>query len=144
MDFWPDYNYDFDTVFKTTVNPEGTHPEVSTVRQELNEFKIELKPWLQEVGDSRKVKLELLKAFLEAYVVSDPGSKLSVKEFNPMVVKYVHAKSGLVLEPTSIKGLMEALFNKPKGDPNFWYKGHRDNFYKELRWKNQMEPLKSN
>jgi hypothetical protein len=135
MDFWPDNDFDFDRVFRTTVNPKGVDPEVAKLRQELNEFKTELKPWLQEVGDSRKTKLELLKTFIQTYIVSDPSGKLSVKEFNPMFVKYVHTKSGLIVEPTSIKGYMESLFNKPKDDPKFWYKGHRECFYSGLRWK---------
>ena len=139
MDFWPDNDFDFDRVFRTTVNPKGVDPELAKVRQELNDFKTELKPWLQEVGDSRKTKLELLKTFLQTYIVSDGSGKLSVKEFNPMFVKYVHTKSGLIVEPTSIKGYMESLFSKPKDDPNFWYKGHRECFYKGLRWKTKEE-----
>jgi hypothetical protein len=139
MDFWPDHDFDFDRVFRTTVNPKGVDPELAKVRQELNDIKSELKPWLQEVGDSRKSKLELLKTFLQTYIVSDASGKLSVKEFNPMFVKFVHTKSGLIVEPTSIKGYMESLFNKSKDDPNFWYKGHRECFYRGLRWKTQDE-----
>jgi len=137
MDFWPDNVFDFDRVFRTTVNSQDSDPEVKKLREELNEFKTELKPWLQDLGDTRKTKLELLKEFLKQYVVTDVSGKLSVKEFNPMFVKYVHTKSGLVVEPNTIKGLMETLFNKNKNDGDFWYKGHRECFYKGLRWKSK-------
>lgn len=125
MDFWPDRDFNFNHIFNITVNPKKTSPEVVNLRQELNEFKTELKPWLQEIGDSRIAKLNLLKNFLNEYVVSNPSGKLSVKEFNPMIVKYVKMKSGLPLETISIKGLMESLFNKSKDDVNFWYKGDK-------------------
>lgn len=140
MDFWPDNPFDFDRVFRTTVSGKNADPEVVQVRNELNEFKTELKPWLQEVADSRKVKLELLKTFLHDYVVVDTSGKLNVTEFNPMFVDYVKTKSGLILEPTSIKGMMESLFGKVKDDPEFWYKGHRDCFYRTLRWRTAADP----
>ncbi len=144
MDFWPDHDFDFNNVFRVTTNPKGVDPEVAKLRVELNEFKTELKPWLQEVGDSRKAKLDLLKSFLQTYIVSDASGKLSVNELNPMFVKYVHTKSGLVVEPTSIKGYMETLFNKPKHDPNFWYKGNVGCFYSGIRWKTPQESAQVN
>jgi hypothetical protein len=144
MDLWPQRDFDFDRVFKTTVNPSGIDQEVAKVREELNQFKTELKPWLQEVGDSRVKKIEALKQFLKEYVVSDPSGKLNVSEFNPMVFSYIQNKTGLITETTSIKSYMESLFNKSKDDGDFWYKGHRDCFYKGIRWPTPEERARLN
>lgn len=144
LDYWPAKSFDFDRVFRKTVNPKGINPEVAQVRQELNEFKEELKPWLQEIAEIRMEKLKLLKEFVELYIVIDPEGRLNVKQFNPMFVKFVKTTSGMILEPNTIKGLMESLFNKSKDDGNFWYKGHRDCFYRGLRWRDEIQAQYTN
>lgn len=143
MDLWPQRDFDFDRVFSTTANPSGVDPELAKVRDELNQFKTELKPWLQEIGDSKMRKLQSLGEFLTEYVIIDPNGKLNVTEFNPMVFEYIKSKTGLITEITSIKGYMESLYNKSKDDSTFWYKGHRDCFYAGIRWKTQQERANS-
>lgn len=139
MDLGFGRDFDFDRVFNTTINPSGVDPEVAKVREELNQFKIELKPWLQEVGDSRSRKIESLKKFLTEYVIIDSDGKLNISELNPMIYAFIKNDTGLITETTSIKGYMELLYNRSKDDPNFWYKGNRNCFYKGLRWKTSEE-----
>ncbi len=142
MDLWPQREFDFDKVFRATTNPEGVDPDIAKVRKELNDFKTELKPWLQEVGDSRRRRLEMLGEFLHSFVILDMNGRLAVSELNPVVCKYIYEKTGLVTETTSIKRYMETLYEKPKNDTNFWYKGNGGCFYKGIRWRTPEEKAK--
>src|ERR1700678_1581502 len=142
MDLWFQPECDFDKLFTATVNPKGVSPEVAKVRDELNNFKADLKPWLQEVGDSRKKKLEVFGEFLQNYVILDPNGKLAVSELNPIICNYIHKKTGLITETTSIKGYMETLYERTKSNDQqlpFWYHGNGGYFYRGIRWKTPAE-----
>ncbi len=133
MDLWLSYSYDLDSILQNTTNSVKNNSEITTLKTELINFKTEVQPWLQEINDIKTTKLELIRNFVNIYVINNCNDKLNVKEFNSAIVKYVYTMSSLMLKPTIIKGLMEIIFNKSKNNSNFWYKKHKDYFYKELR-----------
>jgi hypothetical protein len=137
IDYWPEMSFDFNRVFRQIKGEPDESEDVKKLRSELNSFKTELKPWIEEVGDTRHEKLKLLRKFLGEFVFvdRDPQAKLAVNELNPMFVDYAMKKGGITIQPNEIKGLMCQLFNKDRNDTSFWYKGNNGCYYHGIRWK---------
>jgi len=64
---------------------------------------------LQSQYITKKIELGMLKSFINEYTIFEPGSKVRVKVFNLLFVKYAKAKGGLYVPPHFIESLMNDL-----------------------------------